>query len=103
MKWQMLFDKVSKSGDTKEKIVKKFAHLDTYLGRMKSKIESGFVTLSKGERWGYKVKTMFRLPGQKVVVEGKSETLLSAIDDAYSKAVREVKQHLERLKNKRRK
>jgi ribosome-associated translation inhibitor RaiA len=94
----MLFDKVSKSGDTKEKVIKKFAGLETYLGRMKSKIESGFVTLSKGERWGYKVKTMFRLPGQKVVVEGKSETLLSAIDDAYSKAAREVKQYLERLK-----
>lgn len=99
MKWQMLFNKVSKSGDMKEKVIKKFAGLDTYLGRMKSKIESGFVTLSKGERWGYKVKTIFRLPGQKVVVEGKSETLLSAIDDAYSKAAREIKQHIERLKD----
>lgn len=101
MKWQLMFDKVSKSGDTKEKVEKKFAGLETYLGRMKSKIESGFVTLSKGERWGYKVKTIFRLPGQKVVVEGRSETLLSAIDEVYSKAVREVKQHLERLKDRK--
>lgn len=103
MKWQMMFDKVSNNGDIKDKVTNKFSGLETYLGRMKSRVESGFITLSKGERWGFKVKTMFRLPGQKVIVEGKSETLLSAIDEVYSKAVREVKQHLERLKNKRRK
>lgn len=103
MKWQMMFDRVSKSGDTKEKVIKKFSKLETYLGRMKSKIENGFVTLSRGERWGYKVKTMFRLPGQQIVAEGKSETLLSAIDRAYAKASREVQKYLERLKDKRRK
>ena len=101
MKWQMLFDKVSKSGDTKEKVIKKFAGLETYLGRMKSRVDSGFVTLSKGERWGYKVKTMFRLPGKEIVAEGKSETLLSAIDDVYNKASREIKSHLEKIKDKR--
>lgn len=103
MKWQMMFDRVSKNGDTKEKVIKKFSKLETYLGRMKSKIENGFVTLSRGERWGYKVKTMFRLPGQRIVAEGKSDTLLSAIDRAYAKASREVQKYLERLKDKRRK
>ena len=102
MKWQMMFDRVSKSGDTKEKVVKKFAGLETYLGKMKSKLERGFVTLSKGERWGYKVKTMFRLPGKEIVAEGKSETLLSAIDRAYDKASREVQKYLEKVKSKRR-
>lgn len=102
MKWQMMFDRVSKSGDTKEKVVKKFAGLETYLGRMKSKIETGFVTLSRGDRWGYKVKTIFRLPGKEIIAEGKSETLLSAIDRAYDKASREVQKYLERLKSKRR-
>lgn len=102
MKWQMMFDRVSKSGDTKEKVVKKFAGLETYLGKMKSKLEKGFVTLSKGERWGYKVKTMFRLPGKEIVAEGKSETLLSAIDRAYDKASREVQKYLEKVKSKRR-
>ena len=101
MKWQMMFDRVSKSGDTKEKVVKKFAGLETYLGRMKSKLEKGFVTLSKGERWGYKVKTIFRLPGKEIIAEGKSETLLSAIDQAYAKASREVQKYLERLKDHR--
>lgn len=101
MKWQMLFDRVSKNGDTKEKVIKKFAGLETYLGRMKSRIETGFVTLSKGERWGYKVKTMFRLPGREIVAEGKSETLLSAIDDAYAKTSRAVQKYLERLKDKK--
>lgn len=103
MKWQMMFDRVSKSGDTKEKVIKKFAKLETYLGRMKSQIQTGFVTLSKGERWGYKVKTMFRLPGHEIVAEGKSKTLLSAIDLTYGKAAKEVRQYLERLKDRRKK
>jgi ribosome-associated translation inhibitor RaiA len=101
MKWQMLFDKVSKSGDTKEKVIKKFAGLETYLGRMKSRVDSGFVTLSKGERWGYKVKTMFRIPGREVVVEGKSATLLSAIDEAYDKASAIVRKYLDKIQTKK--
>lgn len=102
MKWQMMFDKVSKSGDTKEKVIKKFEGLETYLGKMKSKLDKGFVTLSKGERWGYKVKTMFRLPGKEIIAESKSETLLSAIDDVYAKVSREVQKYLEKVKSKRR-
>lgn len=102
MKWQMTFNRVSTSGDTKEKVIKKFAGLETYLGRMKTKLERGFVTLSRGERWGYRVKTMFRLPGREIVAEGKSKTLLSAIDEAYGKAASEVKKYLERLRDKRR-
>lgn len=101
MKWQMLFDKVSKSGDIKEKIIKKFGGLETYLGKMKSRVDSGFVTLSRGERWGYKVKTMFRIPGREVVVEGKSSTLLSAIDDAYDKASTVVRKYLDKIQSKK--
>lgn len=103
MKWQMTFDKVATSGDIKEKVAMKLAGLETYLGRMKSRIEKGFVTLSRGERWGYKVKTMFRLPGKEIVAEGKSETLLSAIDQAYAKATRSAQKYLERLKDKKKK
>ena len=101
MKWQMMFDRVSKSGDTKEKVIKKFAGLETYLGRMKSRIETGFVTLSRGERWGYKVKTMFRIYGREIVAEGKSKTLLSAIDEAYGKAASEVRKYLDRIQEKK--
>jgi len=97
----MMFDKVSTSGDIKEKISKKFSGIETYLGRMKTKVGSGFVTLAKGERWGYKVKAMFRVPGREIVAEGKSETLLSAIDEAYDKTSREVKSYTEKLKEKR--
>ena len=99
----MMFDRVSKSGDTKEKVIKKFSGLETYLGRMRGKIDRGFVTLSRGERWGYRVKTMFRLPGKEIVAEGKSKTLLSAIDLTYGKAAKEVRQYLERLKDRRKK
>ncbi|MFZ2199817.1 MAG: HPF/RaiA family ribosome-associated protein, partial [Microgenomates group bacterium] len=67
----------------------------------RSKLQTGFVKLSKGERWGYKVKTMLRLPGKEIVAEGQSETLLSAIDDVYAKASRGIKQYLERMKDKK--
>ena len=101
MKWQMMFDKVSNSGDIKEKVVKKFAGLDTYLGRMRGKIDKGFVTLSRGERWGYRVKTMFRLPGREIVAEGRSKTLLSAIDQVYAKVSRETRKYLEKLRDRK--
>lgn len=101
MKWQMMFDGVSTSGDIKEKVTKKFAGLETYFGRMKSRVERGFVTLSKGDRWGYKVKTMFRVPGKAIIAESKHKTLLSAIDLAYAKLSREVKSYLEKIKDKR--
>ena len=101
MKWQMTFDRVSKAGDIKEKVEDKFSGLETFLGRMKSRVESGFVILSRGERWGFKVKTKFRLPGREVVAEGKGKTLLSAIDEAYERTSREVKSYLERIKEKR--
>ena len=100
MKWQLMFDKVSKSGDTKEKVEKKFAGLETYFGRMKKSVNSGFVTLSRGERWGFRVKTMFRLPGKEIVAEGRSKTLLSAIDETYAKAAKAVKSYLEKVKDK---
>lgn len=99
----MFFDKVSTSGDTKEKITKKFSGIETYLGKMKTRVESGLVKLSRGERWGYRVKTTFRLPGREIVAEGMGRTLLSAIDETYGRASREVKQYLERLRDKRRK
>lgn len=101
MKWQMMFDRVSKSDDTKEKVIKKFAGLETYLGRMKDKIETGFVTLSKGERWGYKVKTMFHVAGKDIVAEGKDRTLLSAIDNAYAKTAKEVQRYLDKIKDRK--
>lgn len=101
MKWQMTFDGVSKVGDIKEKVEKKFSGLETFFGRMKNRVESGFVVLSRGERWGYKVKTKFHLPGREVIAQGKGKTLLSAIDEAYERTSREVKSYLERIKEKR--
>lgn len=101
MKWQMMFDKVSNSGDIREKVTKKFAGLETYLGRMRGKIDRGFVILSRGERWGYRVKTMFRLPGKEIVAEGRSKTLLSAIDQTYAKIARETRKYLEKLQDRK--
>ncbi len=101
MKWQMMFDRVSTSGDIKDKIVKKFSGIEKYLGRMKDKLDQGFVTLSRGERWGYKVKTILRMPGKEIVAEGRDKTLLSAIDQAYSKIAREARKHAERIKDRR--
>ena len=102
MKWQMMFDQVSTEGDTKEKIEKKFSGLETYVGSLRSKLQTGFVWLSRGDRFGYKVKVGLHLPGKEVVAEGKSETLLSAIDQAYMRAAREIKNYLDQIREKRR-
>ena len=101
MKWQMTFDRVSKAGDIKENVDENFSGLESFMGRMRSRVESGFVILSRGERWGFKLKTKFRLPGREVVAEVKGKTLLSAIDEVYERTSREVKNYLERIKEKR--
>lgn len=102
MKWQMMFDRVEKSGDTKEKIEKKLSKLELFVGKMRSNLQIGFVNVSRGARWGYQVKTRLRLPGREIVAEGESGTLLSAIDQVYEKTAREIKKYLERKKDKRR-
>ncbi len=101
MKWQMLFDKVEKNGDIKKKVEKTLSGLELFVGRFRSRLQTGFVKLSKGERWGYKVKTLLRLPGKEIVAEGKSETLLSALDSVYAKSSREIKKYLEKVKDSR--
>lgn len=101
MRLQLWFDKVSTGGDIKTKVKHKFSSLDKYLKHVSSDLREGMIKLSKGDRFGYKVKAIFRIPGREVVAEGKSETLLSAIDSAYAKASREIKKHVDKLKLKR--
>lgn len=101
MRWQMMFDRVSTSGDIKDKINKKFSGLETYLGKMKDRMGAGFVSLAKGERFGYRVKAMLHLPGREIVAEGRSKTLLSAIDEAYSRSAREIKRYLGKLRDRK--
>ena len=101
MKWQMVFNKVSSEGDTKEKVEQKLSGLEVYFGRLKNTLHTGFVSLSRGERWGYKVKVDVKLPGHEVVAEGKSKTLLSAIDQAYMRAATEIKKYMDKLKEHR--
>jgi ribosomal subunit interface protein len=101
MQWQILFDHVSNDGDIQDKVEKKFSGLETYLGRFNNKVQTGFIRLMRGERWGYKVKVDLHLPGKEVVAEGKNETLLSAIDEAYGKAAQEIKKYLERVRDHR--
>ncbi len=98
MKWQMMFDQVSTEGDIKQKVEKKFSGLETYVGSLRSKLQTGFVWLSRGDRFGYKVKVGLHLPGKEVMAEGKGETLLTAIDETYARAAREIKSYLSRIR-----
>jgi len=89
--------------DLKDKITKKFNVVEKYLSKVKEDFHRGFVRVSKGERWGYKVKVDMRLPGKEVVVESKAAKLLDAVDQAQAKASRMVRKYFERMRDKRRK
>lgn len=103
MRIRFWFDRVSSEGDIKQKIARKFASLDKYLKHVSSDLREGVVKLSRGERFGYRVRTIFRVPGREVVAEGQSKTLLSAVDVAYARAAREIRKYLERVRDTRRK
>lgn len=100
MRLQLWFDKVSSEGDLKDKVVRKFLHVEKYLKNVSEDLKKGFIRLSKGDRWGYKVKMGVQIPGAEVVAEAKDETLLSAVDEATSKLSREVRKRLEKLKGR---
>lgn len=100
MKLQLWYDRVSSVGDLGEKVAKKFSQVEKYLKNVSADLKKGFVRLSKGDRWGYKVKMGIKIPGSEVVAEAKDKTLLSAVDTASSKLAREVRKRLERLKEK---
>jgi ribosomal subunit interface protein len=101
MRLSFWFDRVSSAGDIKQKIAHKFASLDKYLVHVSSDLREGVIKLSKGDRFGYRVRAIFKIPGREVVAEGKSKTLLSAVDSAYAKAAREIRSYLERVRDKR--
>lgn len=100
MKWQFWFDKVSSEGDIKEKILKKLAPIEKYLRDVKEDLKYGVVRVTKGARWGYRVKVEVKLPGRELVAEGKAKELLTATDEAYHKIARSVRKYFERMKER---
>lgn len=85
MRLQFWFDRVSTEGDIKNKIAKKFQGLDKYLKHISSDLRAGVVRLSKGPRWGYRVKVDLKIPGKDVVAEGQDNNLLTAVDQVLNK------------------
>lgn len=71
------------------------------MGKVSGDMRGGVVNLSKGTRWGYKVKLKVRVPGKEVSVTGKGKELLSALDEAYAKSARRIRKHYERLGSKK--
>lgn len=85
MRLAFWFDRVNSEGDIKQKIARKIAVLDKYLKHVSSDLREGMVKLSRGERWGYKVKVDLRIPGKDVIAEGKDNNLLTAVDQVVRK------------------
>lgn len=85
MRLAFLFDRVESVGDIKLKIARKIAQLDKYLKHVSSDLRAGVVKLSKGERWGYKVKVDLKIPGKDVIAESQNNDLLSAVDKVVDK------------------
>lgn len=85
MRLAFLFDRVESVGDIKIKIARKIAQLDKYLKHVSSDLRAGVVKLSRGERWGYKVKVDLKIPGKDVIAESQNNDLLSAVDKVVDK------------------
>lgn len=88
MRLAFLFDRVESVGDIKIKIARKIAQLDKYLRHVSSDLRAGVVKLSKGERWGYRVKVDLKIPGKDVIAESQNTDLLSAVDGVVAKLKR---------------
>jgi len=102
MRLQLFFEKVSLTGDVKEKVKKKFANLDKYMRSVSADLRRGFVKLSKGDRWGYKVKIGVKTPIKEVVVEETDAQLLTAVDKAEQKISRVVRKTIEKMQERKR-
>lgn len=92
MRLSFWFDRISSDGDIKDKITKKIAQLDKYIKHVSADLREGVVKLSKGERFGYKVKVDLKIPGKDVMAEGSDGDLLTAVDRVVDK----LKQGLQR-------
>ena len=88
MRLSFLFVRVESVGDIKVKIARKIALLDKYLKHVSSDLRAGVVKLSRGERWGYKVKVDLKIPGKDVIAESQETELLSAVDSVIAKLKR---------------
>lgn len=88
MRLAFLFDRVESGGDIKIKIARKIAQLDKYLKHVSSDLRAGAVKLSRGERWGYRVKVDLKIPGKDVIAESQNADLLSAVDGVVAKLKR---------------
>lgn len=102
MRLQFFLDRVSGEGDLKSKVSKKVGQVEKYLRHVSRDLRQGFVKLSKGERWGYKVKLGVKIPGSELVAEARDKNLLSAIDEASHKLAREVRKRMDKLRTKAR-
>lgn len=98
MRLAFLFDRVESVGDIKIKIARKIAQLDKYLKHVSSDLRAGVVKLSKGERWGYRVKVDLKIPGKDVIAESRDTDLLSAVDDVVNKLKTGLVKKSEKLK-----
>lgn len=85
MRLSFLFDKVERAGDIRTKISRKIGQLDKYLRHVSADLRAGVVKLSKGERFGYKVKVDLKIPGKDVIAESKDVDLLNAVDRVIEK------------------
>lgn len=98
MRLSFLFDRVGRAGDLKSKIANKIAHLDKYLKHVSADLRSGVVKLSRGERFGYRVKVDLKIPGKDVIAEAQDTELLSAVDGVVAKLKKGLVKKAERAR-----
>lgn len=101
MRLSFWFDKVSKDGDLQAKVSNKLSKLEKYLRHVSRDLREGFVALSKGDRWGYKVKVKINVPGKTAIAESKGKELLTTVDKVVDKLKNELSKRRDKAKIKK--
>ncbi len=99
MRLSFWFDRVGTDGDIKIKIAKKIAQLDKYIKHVSSDLREGVVKLSKGDRFGYKVKVDLKIPGKDVLAESSDNNLLTAVDLVVNKLKQGLQKKMGKVKD----
>ena len=99
MRLSFWFDRVGADGDIKIKIAKKIAQLDKYIKHVSSDLREGVVKLSKGDRFGYKVKVDLKIPGKDVLAESSDNNLLTAVDLVVNKLKQGLQKKMGKVKD----
>lgn len=103
MKIQAAFGDVEATDELKEKVIESFGSLKKNLQDFKEDLLVADVRVEKRSRWGYRVSFDMQLPGKHIFAEEKGEDLMKTVRDCRDAARRQVRKHVEKLQDYKKK